>query len=235
MPNLFTALDTDWAVFSSSSAGNAALRRWRHQTAIGFDDLAALLRALRSRSNPDARDRLLRDVIYLAARDLDARRVVLQALIPGLIGVARRYAPRWGQDEVESMVVAAALDRIANYPLNRSRPAANIVRDVQNDLYRARRREVDLETAIGEAIPLHELHSSPPIPFFQPPSDELVELVADRVGSGAISTRGARLILLHRVLGVRTQDIARAEGCRPCTVRKHRQQAEVALGGVEVA
>lgn len=41
MANLLTALDRDWAAFSSSAAGDAALRRWRHQTGMVFDDLAA--------------------------------------------------------------------------------------------------------------------------------------------------------------------------------------------------
>jgi DNA-directed RNA polymerase specialized sigma24 family protein len=62
-----------------------------------------------------------------------------------------------------------------------------------------------------------------------------VELVEDGVSSGTITPRGARLILLHRVLGIRTTDIAEAEGRRPCTVRKHRQQAEAALAGLELA
>ncbi len=234
MPNLFTALDQDWAAFSSSPAGDAALRRWRLQIGPFHEDLPSLLRALRSRVNPDARDRLFRDVMYLAATDPDARRVVLQALIPGLIGVVRMYGPRWGHDEAESMVVAAALDRIANYPLNRARPAVNIVRDVQNDLYRARRREVEVEIAIGETTPLHELAWFPAVPVHRPPSDELVELVEDGVSSGTITVRGARLILLHRILGIRTTDIAEAEGRRPCTVRKHRQQAEAALAGLEL-
>lgn len=235
MPDIFSALDSEWAHFSRSCEGHAALRRWRQRTALPFDDLPALVEALRSRTAPDARDRLLHEVIRLCGTDGDARRVVLQALIPGLVGVARSYRLRWGREETDSMVVAAALERIANYPLHRSRPAVNIIRDVQNDMHRARLREVALEEAIGAPFPLHELRVLPAPVTPEPVSDELVELVTGAVDEGIISRRGARLILLHRVVGVRTEDIARAEGRRPCTVRKHRHQAEAALVEAEVA
>lgn len=235
VPDLFSSLDDEWANFSRSIEGQRALRRMQLRTALPFKDLPALVQALRSRTDPDARDRLLHQVIRLAATDRDARRVVLQALIPGLVGVARSYRLRWGRDDADSMVVAAAWERIANYPLNRMRPAVNIIRDVQHDMHKARLREVALETVAAELSTLHQLPVLPEALARQPASDELLELVTDAVDEGTISLRGARLILLHRVVGVRTEDIARAEGRRPCTVRKHRQQAEAALAGVDVA
>lgn len=235
MPDLFSALDAEWTHFSRSREGQAALHRWQHRTALAFDDVPSLVQALRNRVDPDTRDRLLHSVVRLAATDRDARRVVLQVLIPGLAGVARSYRLRWGRDEADSMVVAAALERIASYPLHRTRPAVSIIRDVQNDMHKARLREVALETALGDPFPLHQLRVLPEAATAKPASDELLELVTEAMDGGSVSLRGARLILLHRVVGVRTADIARAEGRRPCTVRKHRQQAEAALVGVEVA
>ncbi len=134
------------------------------------------------------------------------------------------------------MVVLRALDRIANYPTARtSRPAANIVRDVRHSLYKARLREMALQAALGEPAPFEETHSCAATAFERSPSDELLDVLSCAVRSGAISRLEGRLILLNRILGVRTADIARAEGWRPGTVRKHRLKAELALASTEVA
>ncbi len=128
------------------------------------------------------------------------------------------------------MVVAAALDRIANYPSKRTaRPAANIVRDVRHTLYVARLREVALEAALGTPADPEEAQECKVIAPDPSPSEELLGVVSDAVGDGTISQREGRLIVLHRVLGVRTADIAIAEGLRPGTVRKHRLRAELTL------
>lgn len=232
MPDLFSALDRDWAEFSGSLQGSQAIRRWRRSCPEfhGFADLPALVAALRCRAHPDARDRLLLELIRLAATDRDARRTVLQVLVPGLVSVARAYGQRWGREEADSMVVAAALDRIASYPSKRTaRPAANIVRDVRHCLYVSRLREVALEAALGEPAAFEEAQGCDAMAPDPSASEELLAVVSQAVGDGTISRRGARLIVLQRILGVRTADIARAEGNRPGTVRKHRLKAELAL------
>jgi hypothetical protein len=230
--DLFAALDRDWAEFSGSLEGSQALRRWRQRCPElrGFADLPALVAALRCRAHPDARDRLLVALIRLAATDHHARRAVLQVLVPGLVSVARAYGRRWGREEAESMVVAAALDRIASYPSKRmARPAANIVGDVRHSLYEARLREVALEAALGEPAALEEAQGCEAVASEPSASEELLDVVSYAVGEGTISLREGRLIVLHRILGVRTADIASAEGRRPGTVRKHRLKAELAL------
>jgi DNA-directed RNA polymerase specialized sigma24 family protein len=238
VPDLFAALDRDWAEFSGSDQGSRAIRQWGRccPELRDFADLPALVAALRCRSHPDARDRLLLVLVRLAATDRGARRAVLQVLVPGLVSVARAYGQRWGREEAESMVVAAALDRIANYPSKRTaRPAANIVRDVRHSLYEARLREVALEAALGEPSALEEAQECEAMALEPSASEEVLDVVCHAVGDGTISPREGRLIVLHRVLGVRTADIASAEGRRPGTVRKHRLRAELALASAEVA
>jgi 5,10-methylenetetrahydrofolate reductase len=58
---------------------------------------------------------------------------------------------------------------------------------------------------------------------------QLVEVVRDGVDAGYVTRRGARLILLHRVLGTPTREVASLEGRRAAAVRKARERAEAAL------
>lgn len=116
------------------------------------------------------------DLITVGRDDPDARRVVLQTVVPGLAGVTRAYSRRWGWNEAADMAVTAAIERIATYPLRRtSVPAANIVRDVRHQLYLTRLREVARE-AVLNADPLPEHLTNPPPDIS--PSDELLALIA---------------------------------------------------------
>src|SRR3546814_18618524 len=83
--------------------------------------------------------------------DTDADRVALFSLWPGLNVVAHRYGRRWDYDDTAAEVIAAALERIASYPMHRtSSPAANIVLDVRNRLHTLRRRERSEERRVGK-------------------------------------------------------------------------------------
>jgi DNA-directed RNA polymerase specialized sigma24 family protein len=65
--------------------------------------------------------------------------------------------------------------------------------------------------------------------------EELLGLVGEGVRSGAITRRGARLIVLHRIHGLSTREIADAEGRDAAAVRKYRNRAEAALADVAEA
>src|SRR5207248_941104 len=121
-----------------------------------------LLVAMQDDVDPETRDRLVYRFAMLSSTDRDASRVMLQVVRPGLVSIAQRYRPRWGWDETASMTVAAAFERIVTYPPGRrERPAANIVRDVQNRLHRARVREEDFEAKLGQRSCANELAALP--------------------------------------------------------------------------
>ena len=127
------------------------------------------------------------------------------------------------------MTVAAALERIVTYPASRvDRPAANIVRDVQNRLHRARAREATAEVKLGVRVSPEELDGVV-ADEIRSPADELAEVVDDAIESLRFSREEADLILRHRVLDVPTARMAVERGHRESTVRAHRRVAEERL------
>jgi len=228
--DVVTALNREWPIYAGSAAGRSALEGWGRADPLlkGFDDLHDLVEALNDTADLDGRDELWLAVLRLARDDIDARRVALQALIPGLSAVIGRYESRWGRADTASMAVSAALQRIATYPEGRARrPAANMVRDTQHELYLARLREVAKEAAadrIRELPP--ELAAVPAEPN---PAQDVLDLVRAAVADGRISRKDGQLIVLTRVLGVLTADIARQEGRQPAAVRQQRLRAEAVL------
>lgn len=129
-----------------------ALRRAQGSIAR-FPDRAALLEALqRSPGGPAGKNRILRALIA-AAQDDDgasdcAATVLLLALWPGLDAirrraVARRIAPA---DEIVSDILARTTEAIRS--LDRDRVtwiAATVLRNVERDMVRARKREAERE------------------------------------------------------------------------------------------
>lgn len=229
--SLFNELDLDWCRFARSGSARRSLQRWRRlePALAAFETVEALLAGLRSRKHLDHRDVVWFSLLRIARTDTDARRVALFALWPGLNVVAQRYGRRWDYDDTAAEVIAAALERIASYPMHRtSSPAANIVLDVRNRLHTLRRREEALSEAVGAPV---GIEAALRLPASQPTGSarDLVEVVRDGVDAGCVTRRGARLILLHRVLGTPTREVASLEGRRAAAVRKARERAEAAL------
>ena len=234
MPDALSLLEQEWQTYRRSTAASAALRRWHDaDPAVPQADMDALLAAMQDRVDPDARDRLVYRMALRSAHDADACRVVVQTVRPGLTRVARMYHLRWGWAETASMTVTAAIERIVTYPVARlDRPAANIVRDVQHRLYRARIREDAMEARLGRRIPTSDLEAveaTAPVPS---PSSELVEVIDDALRTGRLSREQGRLILRQRVLDVPTDHVAAERGQKAGTIRLHRRRAEQRLAVV---
>ena len=221
---IFADLAAEWIAFGSAPTTVASLGRWRRfdQSLVDVSDLDDLLAGLRDSADLDARDARWRALLRLAGTDADARRVLLQAVVPGLVSVARRYARPWDRDDIASVVVVAALARIAAYPHHRpASPAANIVRDAQHDVHRLRVTEARERCALAAS------HASPSVE--RPAADELVELVCDAVDGRQLSSHEARLIVEYRVFGISSREVGNRDGRRAATVRKARFRAEQAL------
>jgi DNA-directed RNA polymerase specialized sigma24 family protein len=221
---IFAALAVEWIAFASAPATVASLGRWRRveRSLVDVSDLDDLLQRLRDSADLDARDARWRALLRLAGADADARRVLLQAVVPGLVSVARRYARPWDRDDVASAVVVAALARIAAYPHHRpASPVANIVRDAQHAVHRLRLTEARDRRALAA-------HHTRPLAE-RPAADELVELVCDAVDGGQLSSHAARLIVEYRVFGMSSRKVGDRHGRRAATVRKARSRAERAL------
>jgi hypothetical protein len=111
---------------------------------------------------------------------------MLQALLPGLVNVAKRLGHGRVDDELEADVLAEAVHRIRRYPLDR-RPraiAANVQLDVFGRLARQRRRRVD------------PFAGAPSLVGADPdPSVEVSGLVLDAVAAGRLRACDAELLL----------------------------------------
>lgn len=223
-------LDSEWESYRQSARAAAAVRRWRAAGSIpNTTDVDTLLAAMQDRHDPDSRDRLVYCLAVVSGVDRDACRVVLQTVRPGLGRIAQRYAAWWGWEDTASMTVAAALERIVTYPAVRvARPAANIVGDVQNCLYRARQRDLTFESQAGSRALADELDCIAAVTN-RSPSDELIEVVRDAIDTVRLSHEEASLIVGQRVLGIPTDALAAARGQQPCTIRLHRRRAEQRL------
>ena len=111
----------------------------------------------------------------------------------------------------------------------RSSPPANIVLDVRNRLHVRRGRQRALDGALGPTVNSDAAADEPAEPNGSS-SVELLRLIRDSVDYGDVSRRGAKLILLHRILDVPTRRVASVDGRRGAgTIRKARERAEAAL------
>jgi hypothetical protein len=185
---LVRALDQDWNELSRTFAARAALTRWSQDPVLGlYSDLPAIIAALRDTNRDgEASNDILAALAVRARHDDLAARTLLQALLPGLINIAKRIGRGSVDDELEAEVLTEAIDRIRNYPIER-RPhavAANVTLDVLGTITRRRQRsdetpfELDVETDVG-----------------RDPSEHVCELVHDALDRGKLRPVDAHLLL----------------------------------------
>jgi hypothetical protein len=184
---LFRALDHEWSSLHTRPTSQHAVPAWSADPVLAaFADPAAIVAALRAgATDPTAANHLLAALVARARHDTLAARTTLQALLPGLMNVAKRLAHRADSIDLEAQVLTEAVDLIRNYPLKR-RPhaiAANITWDVFG---RIARRGPILETPIPDPAPDLEHRADP--------SDEVNALLHDALDSGDLRPSDARLL-----------------------------------------
>jgi DNA-directed RNA polymerase specialized sigma24 family protein len=227
---ILAALDHDRCALVADRRARERFEQWKSEEQVlsEVDDLAGLLALANNRRDLDAGDAVLAVLARRAATERLAGQLLLHALMPGLKGIIRSCNPGRGADDLASDVITTAWERIHCYPYARrpQRIAANILRDVRQQIWRKQARQQRLAERLGEVVAFDDDRDGSPQPS---PSDELVDLVADAVRRGRISRRSGRLILLHRVVGVSTDEIARSEGRTFCAIERARQRAEADL------
>jgi DNA-directed RNA polymerase specialized sigma24 family protein len=237
MSDLLMELDRSWAIFTHSPQGRRTLAGWKRvEPTLGrfacLDELTEAGRDIHG-EDLDGRDDIHLALLRLAATDQDARQAVLHLLHPALVNITRLYSDTWDVEEVSSLVITAALDRIVRYPQGLVRPAASIVRWVRRALWKEATRHRTRHRVLGRTSVLDDdtpVEASPE----RCAADELLELIVEAIRVGALAPDRARLVVLHRLLGVATADVAAAEGYPPSTIRQQRSRAESALAAVAV-
>lgn len=216
---IFGDLDADWRRFVRSPEAAGAVARWK-AVEPRLADLHTVADVMVLRRDPERADQVLRALVERARSDAAAARVVLQALIPGLVRISSWYA----DDDPESTageVVAIAWERICTYPAHRCGAVApNLLFDIRKQIRTDREQQV--------AVPA-------PAPARSAEDMAIEAMVFDELRDLERSTMGDEdcfdLIVASRVMGHTLVDIAEAQGDRPHNLLMRRRRGERRLRG----
>lgn len=240
LPTLaLAALDREWSVIGSSRSSRSAMADWVREDHGLFDGLrspADVVAFSHARIDPDRTRRLQRVVLSRADTDRLAARTMLQAVMPGLAGVAlelRRTNPgrcqvlwRGDRDEMIREALSLAAERIAMLAtMPPAWPAQQIVDQVRRRLRvqfdchdRDARRLAPLEDGedceAGSARTAAELIGS---------------TVCAAVDGGVLNERDGTVLYGLEVLGFTHAELADRLGCTSVATRQVRHRGGVAL------
>lgn len=219
MTTVVETLNAEWDRLVKSPEGRHAVERWR----LGWPVLECcdeLRDVLELRSDPALAQAVLRPLALMSPSDDLAARTLLQALLPGLVLLARSTA----NDDPEGLgdVVALAWERIRTYPSHREGSVAgNVLLDVRKRYLKQR--------GFGSVV----------VPMALCPRDVSVccalpsgaaEVVAGlmrvAVVAGVISTVDLDTIVRSRMFDVPLSEIAAERGISARALGQQRWRAE---------
>lgn len=218
--SVLVALDREWAALTCSPQARRALIRWSrtHSALAGLCDLDAVLER---RRDPAAANDVLVALAGLAPGDELAARVLLQAMIPGLV----RLAQTAGYDDPAAIdeMVSLAWERIRTYPTTRcGSVAANILWDTRKRYRRHRLIEapksIPLDTDTAEPVE----GSAEATVLGRVALDELDAACRE----GVISAEALALIVRTRLDGEPLADLAVEEAVSVHRLAQRRWRAE---------
>lgn len=220
MARIAQDLDREWDRIASGPSARRAVIRWAntHEALAGLVDLDDVLAA---RRHAERADPILRALVTMAADDELAARTLLQALLPGLVHLARTT----GNDDPAAIeeLISIAWERIRTYPVGRAgQVAGNVLLDVRKR-YRAHRR---IEAPGEWADIVADLPSS-----VRGPEDEVIarsvfEQLRDAELEGHVMPMTAAMIVRTRVHGETLVQLAREQGTTPAAIGQRRGRAE---------
>ena len=212
-------LQTDWDRISSSDEARRSLQQW----SATYPELVArdIQHLLEMRLNPSEAGGILRALAVLAPEDRLAARALLQAMLPGLIKLAKT-AGHGDQESLEEMV-ALAWERIRTYPTSRQGSVAgNVLLDVRKRYWHDRKLQAviagpqEIEHVAGASVPAAEELAVSRLEFAE----------TLRVAGRVVSRPAVRLVVSTRVAGIPLAEIARQEGLSARALAMRRLRAE---------
>jgi hypothetical protein len=220
-------LDREWSVLAGDRAAVARARSWGVTSPVdGLDDL--LVACGYGGQRTDDQNAVLVALVRIARHDDLAARVVLQRILPGLIGITRRRR-LFEHDAFEELVGAAWMTIRHCRPDGKVHLAANLVHDAA---YRA-------FTAPGRRLSSTEIAVDPRTLDEEPavvrvgPCEELAMLLADGRATG-VPASDLDLIRDLAVVGSPGR-VAAMRNVTARTVRNHRDRAAARLRRVAAA
>jgi hypothetical protein len=230
---LFTVLDLEWQAVGASAEAADAVRRWAVEDAplVSFSDLRDVVQFVQHGGRSERSDEVVACVAKRARLDALAARALLQVVLYGLIRIAVDFRPAtYSDDEVASVVVAAAYERIRTYPIDR-RPRsviANVLLDTRHRVSRTLCPATTPEILVDNLLP--DDHGRPEMSA----AEELLALVDAAVRAGRLRRDDAELIVLTRIADVPTEQLAAQRGCPPHSLRRRRLRAEASLAAASL-
>src|SRR6266540_410689 len=114
---VFDALDRDWGLFVTSRTARRAIAAWSADPTLGrYGSLDEVIAALRTRTlGVVVKNDILAALAHRAPSDDVAARTLLQAIVPGLVNVAKRV--RAVQRDAQVDLVGEAFALVQSYPI----------------------------------------------------------------------------------------------------------------------
>lgn len=219
-------LEREWRRELAGPRLSSRFRTWgeREPALARFPDPAAPMRFLRSRVGGTAKDEVLLALLACARIDSLAAQMVLEAIRPGLEQVAGRIMHDASErEEIWSLLLAQAWERIRRYPLRRRhRVAANLLLDCQKYALKALAKARERGARESEEL-AYDMAAPPAI------GTDVVTLLHDAVRARAISAEEERLIVETRLYEWPLGDVARSFGVSRHTLVVRRLRAEKRL------
>lgn len=220
-----TLLDDEWATLACGPTARRALIRWsRSYPALA--DLPDFDALLDRRRDPLVANDVLAALAALAPADELAARVLLQALLPGLV----RLAATAGYDDPNALdeMVSLAWERVRTYPTTRcGSVAANVLWDVRKWYRRHRLIEAP------RSVPLDDVDGSCGDRAESAEDTVLAGSALDELGracrAGVITDTALALIVRTRLRGESLADIAAEEDVNVHRLAQRRWRAECRL------
>ncbi|MTW18322.1 sigma-70 family RNA polymerase sigma factor [Rhodoplanes serenus] len=223
----------DHLMHSSSTLGFQRafdnLRR-AHAALAPFRDPAGLLDGLhRGPGDPDQKNLILSAFVEAAQGDGPASdsalTLLLLALWPGLDAIRRRSIWRriGSADEIASDVLALTTEAVRGLDLKRvNRIAATVLRNVERDMIRARRREAERESATTSIVP-EDVPADRAGHHLAPEDAHLQSDVCKLIGADAV------LVIRVAIEGFSQAEVALELGLTEAAARKRYQRATCRL------
>jgi hypothetical protein len=227
-----TTFAEDWVQLCRSSQLPITLAAWVAAEPVlgglGLDDV--MRRARDSSVDLAASDATVAALLRLGLSDPLAHRTVLQAVLPRLIGVARRYADRgrWGVREVTADLAAVTWEELTGAEGRWTRHLAARLCDLVESRYRQARRHERYEDPTGD---IDDAVDRCPRDCGQLVVGRLdvTRLLQAAVERGVIGADAARVLEHAAFDGLTDAEIAACRGGTAAATKKARQRAAAAL------
>ena len=227
-----TTFAEDWALLCRDSRLTITLAGWAAAEpalgGLGLDDV--MRRARASSADLAASDATLAALLRLGRGDQLAKRTVLQAILPRLVGIAGRHAGRgrWSVGEVTADLAAVAWEELNGAEGRWTSHLAARLCDLVEWRYRQARRHERYEDPTGDIA--GAVDRSPRVSEHGVGDRlDVTRLLKGAVDRGVIGPDGAR-ILEHAALdGLTDAEIAARRGGTAAAAKKARQRAAAAL------